>query len=222
MIAQGRARHDHHQDKPLLTEIVDIDNSENGLCGFNGPLFNDISVNAYGGLLEGKSFVCGGTDLSDNVIQRSCYVDGSLKHNKLYDKTRTKAASAVILHDGQQRLWITGGYIEGKLDKTTEIVADGLWLRGNPLIFPVADHCLANLNLDGTLVMSIGGVVNKPVSEGEFELSKRVITYNFTSSMTGYWEEGPSLKYAVNPWICASLVDVTEEDKHYVIVLGKV
>ncbi len=156
---------DHDKDKVL----------DHQCQGFGGS-FPDPNVMAVtGGFVQDQPLVCGGFKEPDlaKTVHPLCYAIGKSRIMAVMKQERAYSASLPIIVDttisNEKRLWVTGG--KGKENnrlKSTEFIASSSE-QGPQLPFPMADHCLLELNY--ATALTIGGSSLK--ASMMFDISKK-------------------------------------------------
>jgi hypothetical protein len=191
-------------------EIIDLDDPTN-VCqpSFLADYPFDKVKGASGGLLtNNNALICGGKDYDVNERLDDCFAinENGIKNGPRVSQPRHNAASVVW---NSTTLWLTGGWLDTGITKSTEFVQLTGSTPGPDLPLEVSSHCLVSLN-DTTLFL-IGGYLP------DLTYSKATVFYN-TDRKT--WTDGPSLTIGRRSHSCALFKSPQHGHTDTVIVTG--
>ena len=147
--------------RPLNTsEVIDLEDPLSH-CDNLGEYPDPSASYATGALLNDSPFICGGGNRTRRDFRDTCHAPGTNATLAVMSTPRRGAASVVILHDGENRLFVTGGESrrigkKGILSSTELVTANQTSsIVGPDLPYPVRYHCLLTVN--SSSLMLIGG-----------------------------------------------------------------
>ncbi len=160
--------------------------------------------------------VCGGINSFTQVVNQMCYSlsDPFEQYSGPMLSPRVGAASLVI--DDGRTLWVTGGYSDSTIYKTTsytQIGGSNSTLAsvgsGEDLIFSRRYHCMAKI--DQSTAILLGG----KSKDGKFQYMTWSIDINVME-----WRPKMSLNTGRSRHVCGVLKDLSLPDMKYVIAAG--
>ena len=173
--------------------------------------------NAQGGVVNDQVVICGGTTTGEYLGAISqCY---KLSQNGQWSplgaglkKSRYLGAAAPVNINGQEFLWITGGWdsSHNRL-KTTVLVSErsGVVSAGKELPEARSSHCMLAL---GKYVMVIGGIVD------DDSYQKSVLVYDTENGFS--YKEGPPMNHARSDHSCSTMKSPAHEGRTVAVVAG--
>ena len=182
-------------------EIINLVNPNipNQLPAVDVPKIDDGSV---GGLLQGKTIICGG--IKNGVSQQKYFVIGQPSKNMLQKRS---CASSVVLNPST--LWVVGGDSDNEILSSTELITlEKPLAKGTELPFKIKGHGMVMYT--GNAIYIIGGVV-----AGSISVSRD--TWIVDPSNTFEIKKGPSLKEGRSYFSCGKMLS---HGKVYIVVAG--
>ena len=175
--------------------------------------------NAFGGLLNNHLVICGGTTAgtstgSSSGSTNNCQRRGNNGQWSPFGAelkvARFRGGSATVKIQGEDFLWITGGY-DSNSDrlKSTELISSyGTVTSGKDLPEARSSHCMVVIN---NHVMVIGGY---PYSD----VGRSVIIFDSSNDFSH--EDGPSLIKKRWTQACSTMVSPAHEGRTVAVVAG--
>ena len=171
---------------------------------------------ASGGLLYNQVVICGGYTGSEytNKCQRLGNNGQWSPFGAGLKVARSSAGSATVKIQGEDFLWITGGYDSNPLLKSTAawstelLSSDGTVTSGKDLPEPRYQHCMVAIN---NHVMVIGG-------SSSSDVGRSVIIFDSSNDFSH--EEGPSMVKERRMHTCSTMVSPAHGGRTVAVVAG--
>ncbi len=222
----GRTGTDEYQQKSEMIDLLDVPDST---CVEveDYPVFVDSAV---GGLFsDGTPVFCGGLDVFEMIEISDCFTPGNVQPLASMLKPRSMAASVMWNHNGNEVLWITGGFgghaLLGELDDSIFLVSTEYVsidpnvnsVSGPNMPVPLQKHCM--IKVDESTVIFTGGE-HGWTSWDESKPYIMLDTHFYTNKNGVHeWTIGPQLPAKKASHACGLIQDQSSCD-HIAVVTG--